>query len=57
MVSAMCGNCSLIVTIGELQNRFEFDGERLGYAPGYGTVPTHLKPLTRRDQVHILWWH
>ena len=36
----MCGRYSLILTIGELQNRFEFDSERLGYAPGYGTVPT-----------------
>ena len=29
----MCGRYSLILTIGELQNRFEFDGERLGYVP------------------------
>ena len=36
----MCGRYSLILTIGELQNRFEFDGERLGYAPGYNIAPT-----------------
>ena len=28
------------MTIGELQNRFEFDGERLGYAPSYNIAPT-----------------
>ena len=28
------------MTIGELQNRFEFDGERLGYAPAYNVAPT-----------------
>ena len=44
----MCGRYSLILTIGELQNRFEFDGERLGYAPGYNIAPTHCEPLTRR---------
>ncbi len=27
------------MTIGELQNRFEFDGERLGYAPSYNIAP------------------
>ena len=37
----MCGRYSLILTIGELQNRFEFDGERLGYAPAYNIAPTH----------------
>ena len=36
----MCGRYSLILTIGELQNRFEFDGERLGYAPAYNIAPT-----------------
>ena len=30
---AMCGRYSLILTIGELQKRFEFEDERLGYAP------------------------
>ena len=29
-----------LLTIGELQNRFEFDGERLGYAPAYNIAPT-----------------
>ena len=47
-MSAMCGRYSLILTIGELQNRFEFDGERLGYSPGYNIAPTHCEPLTRR---------
>ena len=36
----MCGRYSLILTIGEFQNRFEFDGERLGYAPAYNIAPT-----------------
>ena len=36
----MCGRYSLILTIGELQNCFEFDGERLGYAPAYNVAPT-----------------
>ena len=35
----MCGRYSLILTIGELLNRFEFDGERLGYAPAYNIAP------------------
>ena len=36
----MCGRYSLILTNGELQNRFEFEGERLGYAPAYNIAPT-----------------
>ena len=36
----MCGRYSLILTIGELQNRFEFDGERLGYVPTSNIAPT-----------------
>ena len=35
----MCGSYSLILTIGELQNRFDFDGDRLGYAPAYNIAP------------------
>ena len=37
---AMCGRFSLIADIGELQDRFDFDGEGLEYAPRFNMAPT-----------------
>ena len=37
---AMCGRFSLIAGIGELQERFDFDGEGLEYAPRFNIAPT-----------------
>ena len=36
----MCGRYSLIGNIGELQDRFDFDGEGLEYAPRFNIAPT-----------------
>ena len=36
----MCGRFSLIAGIGELQDRFDFDGEALEYAPRFNIAPT-----------------
>ena len=40
MTFAMCGRFSLIAGIGELQERFDFDGEALEYAPRFNIAPT-----------------
>ena len=37
---AMCGRFSLIADIGELQDRFDFDGDGLEYAPRFNIAPT-----------------
>ena len=37
---AMCGRYSLIADIGDLQDRFLFDGEDLEYAPRFNIAPT-----------------
>ena len=36
----MCGRYSLIADIGVLQDRFDFDGEALEYAPRFNIAPT-----------------
>ena len=38
----MCGRYSLIADIGELAERFEFDGNGLNHAPGYNIAPTQM---------------
>ena len=38
----MCGRYSLIAGIGELQERFGFDGSELSHAPRYNVAPTQM---------------
>ena len=38
----MCGRYSLIADIGELAERFEFDGSALTHALGYNIAPTQM---------------
>ena len=38
----MCGRYSLIADIGELQERFGFDGSELSHAPRYNVAPTQM---------------
>ena len=38
----MCGRYSLIADIGELEERFGFDGNHLNHAPSYNIVPTQM---------------
>ena len=38
----MCGRYSLIADLGELAERFEFDGNGLNHAPGYNIAPTQM---------------
>ncbi len=38
----MCGRYSLIADIGELRERFDFDGSELTHAPRYNIAPTHM---------------
>ena len=38
----MCGRYSLIADIGELQERFGFDGSELPHAPRYNVAPTQM---------------
>ena len=38
----MCGRYSLIADIGELQERFGFDGPELTHAPRYNVAPTQM---------------
>ena len=38
----MCGRYSLIADIGELAERFEFDGDGLGHTPSYNIAPTQM---------------
>ena len=38
----MCGRYSLIAGIGELQERFGFDGSELTHAPRYNVAPTQM---------------
>ena len=38
----MCGRYSLIADIGELQERFDFDGSELTHVPRYNITPTQM---------------
>ena len=38
----MCGRYSLIADIGELQERFGFDGSELTHVPRYNIAPTQM---------------
>ena len=38
----MCGRYSLIAYIGELQERFDFDGSELTHVPRYAIAPTQM---------------
>ena len=55
----MCGRFSLVSEIGELQGRFEFDGDDLPHAPRYNIAPsqTLLAVLNggERRAAHLRW--
>ena len=36
----MCGRYTLIADLGDLAQRFEFDGSDFSYDPGYNIAPT-----------------
>ena len=38
----MCGRYGLIADIGELRERFDFDGSELTHAPRYNIAPTQM---------------
>ena len=55
----MCGRYSLIAYIGELQERFDFDGSELTHVPRYNIAPTQM-PLSvtnsgRRRGSYMRW--
>ena len=45
----MCGRYSLIADLGELAQRFEFDGNWLTHEPAYNIAPTELVLTVRKD--------
>ena len=45
----MCGRYSLIADIGELAQRFEFDGNPLNHEPAYNIAPTESVLTVRKD--------
>ena len=49
----MCGRYSLIADMGELSERFEFDGECLAHTPSYNIAPTQIAlTVTNGDGRH-----
>ena len=49
----MCGRYSLIADIGELAERFEFDGDCLGHTPSCNIAPTQMAlTVTNGDGRH-----
>ena len=55
----MCGRYSLIADIGELQERFGFDGSELTLTPRYNIAPTQMALTVtngnRRRASHMRW--
>ena len=55
----MCGRYSLIADIGELAERFEFDGDCLGHTPSYNIAPTQMALTVtnggERHAIHMRW--
>ena len=43
----MCGRYTLIADLGDLAQRFEFDGSDFSYDPGYNIAPTESVPTVR----------
>ena len=47
----MCGRYTLIADIGDLAQRFEFDGADFSYDPGYNIAPTEACSLSGTSKV------
>ena len=55
----MCGRYSLIADIGELQERFGFDGSELTHAPRYNIAPTQMALAVTNGSGRrgsYMWW-
>ena len=55
----MCGRYTLIADLGDLAQRFEFDGSDFSYDPGYNIAPTEsvltVRNLDRREAAFMKW--
>ena len=55
----MCGRYTLIADIGDLAQRFEFDGADFGYDPGYNIAPTEsvitVRNVEGREAAFMKW--
>ena len=55
----MCGRYSLIADIGDLAQRFEFDGADFSYDPGYNIAPTEsvltVRNVEGREAAFMRW--
>ena len=55
----MCGRYTLIADIGDLAQRFEFDGTDFSYDPGYNIVPTEsvltVRNIDGREAAFARW--
>ena len=55
----MCGRYTLIADIGDLAQRFEFDGTDFSYDPSYNIAPTEdvltVRNADGREAVFMKW--
>ena len=55
----MCGRYTLIADLGDLAQRFEFDGSDFSYDPGYNIAPTEsvltVKNVEGREAAFMKW--
>ena len=55
----MCGRYTLIADLGDLAQRFEFDGSDFSYDPGYNIVPTEsvltVRNVDCREAAFMRW--
>ena len=55
----MCGRYTLIADLGDLAQRFEFDGSDFSYDPGYNIAPTEsvltVRNLDAREAAFMRW--
>ena len=55
----MCGRYTLIADLGDLAQRFEFDGSDFSYDPGYNIAPTEsvltVRKLEGREAALMRW--
>ena len=55
----MCGRYTLIADLGDLAQRFEFDGSDFGYDPGYNITPTEsvltVRNVEGREAAFMKW--
>ena len=55
----MCGRYTLIADLGDLAQRFEFDGSDFSYDPGYNIAPTEsvltVRNMEGREATFMRW--